>query len=764
VSPIFVSGGDGLDTVIINTYDNNGLFGMECGKGYCAGVSTDGTSRVSWFDIESVELNGGTGDDDITVIASSYGTSLFVDLGTGSDTYTIKASGNGIGMTSFVGPVAFSDDTEAGGRNNLIIDATACTTSNIGAVDIDTITWSDMSIGIHHYGIQSIDVKLGCGGLTNCRSSIQMIGVLDGVIVSVAMGLGNDNQVTLGGGPTGIDALRGSVDVSGAVIPTSCAGHLFIDHSNGQAVTSGSYSNAKILGIGSIPITFSAICDINIRLSDHADTFIINVTHAYQTNINLGAGNDALAIVAVNGPTNITGGAGADFVLFQPSLGYNRIRSPVYIDGDTGIDTVNISYTGIGASSIYIDDTSLLRQDVIHIMATPNDDRIDINQGRVALINKLADNVFETVVVLPSISIVNVYGGYGNDNLTMNGWHQFGRLQLYTNDGMNVLTIYDDDHHGHGLASFDGSSVVINGGTPTANHLYLIATSISSITSFIMTNHSFGGYGTALNTFEYTNINEVTIKMACRSAIECGTTTNIQSLLVSTSVVVHMLNVTVPSKADNVVIIGSSISGTNYVNGAITVHGGISLHDCYGRVIINDKNGDVIANGHLEKTLVTGVTHHNVIYYHVCQLAIHLSSFNDYFTIHDTHIWLTNITSEDGDDTVIINTINGETNVWTNNDNDYIGHHNGSFNQIHANLFLDGGHGSDIYNITLSGSGDSNITVDDSSDPALDRDQLFIYVINHFHFILLLFMFQIVCCGYNRDHQKAMYYYSVPIQ
>jgi hypothetical protein len=118
VSPVFLSFGDGDDFLNITASDSSGVSG-ECWANGCSGFGVDGNGIQWTSELESIQVNGGTGDDIAVVSGVAAGQSLTIDLGGGSDEYTIQAGVGG--FTAFASGATLVDLT-LGGVNRLTVD------------------------------------------------------------------------------------------------------------------------------------------------------------------------------------------------------------------------------------------------------------------------------------------------------------------------------------------------------------------------------------------------------------------------------------------------------------------------------------------------------------------------------------------------------------------------------------------------------------------------------------------------------------------
>jgi hypothetical protein len=109
VSPIVVTGGEGMDELIINTRDDDGSSCI-CDAYSCTGFGIGGAG-IQFAGIEMVTINGGFGDDTFE-ITSTGNTTWSINGGHGDDEYSVVASL--YGFDSITSNIEFNDNATQG--------------------------------------------------------------------------------------------------------------------------------------------------------------------------------------------------------------------------------------------------------------------------------------------------------------------------------------------------------------------------------------------------------------------------------------------------------------------------------------------------------------------------------------------------------------------------------------------------------------------------------------------------------------------------
>jgi Ca2+-binding RTX toxin-like protein len=165
-----------------------------------------------------------------------------------------------------------------------------------------------------------------------------------------------------------LDGIGGALLIEGGADADS----LHLDDTGDTLANAGALTPTGITGLGmSVGISYGTMETLDIALGSGADSFTIDDTHAGETNLATGAGEDLIELLGNSGITTIASGADADRVNIQTisatttvnagdgddtvnvgslaPLGgglMDFIGAPLAINGDAGIDTLNLDDTG----------------------------------------------------------------------------------------------------------------------------------------------------------------------------------------------------------------------------------------------------------------------------------------------------------------------------------------------------------------------------------------------------------------------------------
>jgi aspartate 1-decarboxylase len=484
-SPVFIAAGNGYDVLNINASDPSGTQGT-CIAYQCTGLGTSG-SGIQWSAaLEKVNVIGGTGDDLFTIGGIAPNSFLSIDGGAGNDEYTIAGTINGLASFGSNSAILVNDSSRDG-INTLDIDMSISTLSGSLTLTQSSVSGYGLpSSYINYYGINIINAVQGCAnGLpSGCTAATVIQSSLPNVTVEVDVNNSPANQVFIGVPGTGLDTIRGTVTIDGALKPGACTASVFVVHSGATSVvTSGKLTNSDITGIGSCSVRYNQICTLDIQLGSSADVFDINVTHMYTTYVRTGAGNDDISIGAINGITTVYAESGDDHIALgtQTVPAVNRILQLVTLDGGTGSDTYDLSWSGDGSSAIFVDDSSIHGEDydILNAIGTSAADEILFRIGVMAMMNanpditqttKLAEEIRYTDV----ISEVNVDSEDGDDMLVFDDVvsRQMGVSGGNGSDVFIVGQLYNAPHDSYGVGTVLTTRGYLSHGTTSPLSLF----------------------------------------------------------------------------------------------------------------------------------------------------------------------------------------------------------------------------------------------------------------------------------------------------
>jgi hypothetical protein len=225
----------------------------------------------------------------------------------------------------------------------------------------------------------------------------------------------------------------------------------------------------------------------------------------------------------------------------------------------------------------------------------------------------------------------------------------------------------------------------------------------------------------------YSGMNLIEVDQGCLAPAPASC---ISTLVVSSIPTNVTVTVEVGDNAANQIVLGSTY-GLDKIRGDLVINGADVPGRCAGQLLISHTNSQVISaaisNGYVRGI---GLANRVITYSVVCSLAIQLGDWDNYVAVLSTHSYPTNISTGSGNDVVYIVSTGGPTGIWTNDGNDTL--HMAVESKVNTKLYLDGGLGTDGYNITFAGAGNALIYVnDDSVPPSFDTVLIFVRMPPH---------------------------------
>ncbi|MHC4561200.1 MAG: hypothetical protein ACYS8X_00330 [Planctomycetota bacterium] len=310
-----------------------------------------------------------------------------------------------------------------GGSDTLNVDDTADVAANTGILTSTTLTDLGMAVGITYGTLETVNVDLGEGGdtftIASTHAGITTVDANDGGdtvniqtaagATTVTTGIGNDTvnvgsaAPATGGNVNGINGLLTLVADGGA------NDVLNVDDTGDAAANTGLLTATRLTGLGMAAnnpakgIDYSGFETINILLGSGNDDFTIDATHAGETNLYVGGGNDTVAIETIAGVTNVFGEAGDDLItvnenLTSPSTA-NGLAAVLNLDGQGGSDDYIVNAFGNGDSLINVFDTgsTIDGVDLLTVNGTAGDDQFLVRANFVAVLVDIGDDgTFDT--------------------------------------------------------------------------------------------------------------------------------------------------------------------------------------------------------------------------------------------------------------------------------------------------------------------------------------------------------------------------------
>ena len=486
VGHLDIDGQGGDDTV--NVHDNGD---GTVNTGYL--TSTDitgldmgtavGSAGITYTGLEFVNIDLGSAGDTFTIYSTHAGQTTLdslggadeinvqsisghtlIDGGVATDTITVGSTAptlggdvNGIGALLEV-----TGGTSASDADNLIVDDTGDTSSNVGALTDTTIEGFGMSIGAAHAGSPSDAVHM-----------VTVANAFDGSF-TITLGTATTSAIVFDASADDLrDAIVAALNIGGvdaADIQVSRTLHDleltfligFVGDLAGTAgwgVGSVSVDGTNLIGLADYGtatvaaassstgrIVYAGIEILDIGLGSAADAFHVRSTHSTVSNVTGGPGNDILLVETISGTTDVDGEDGDDTLVINPlegipDAGNGILGFDLSLDGSEGSDlyvvnvwnaetsTLTIHDSGVGVGGIdrltingtSTDDTFLLRAGMVASLSAEvagaftaaekifYDNTIDAG----ITINTLAGS--DTVVFDDNSSLTTVNGGSGND-------------------------------------------------------------------------------------------------------------------------------------------------------------------------------------------------------------------------------------------------------------------------------------------------------------------------------------------------------------
>lgn len=293
-----------------------------------------GGSGAERFDLNVVngtlELDAGGGDDRVGLTLT--GATVTVAAGEGADSLTGTASDSRLILDG------------GGGSDAFVLRAVSGVTEVRGGAGDDRVA---LTTQLH--GVANID-----GGDGN--DTLDLVAT-DGT-TTVHGGAGDDlllaaqtaGTTTLSG-DAGDDRFRFGRTSGATQVSDRLKGQLIVDGGDGQDALvwdDSGYTGARtvtlgadrVTGLAASLLTYRDLAVFDLRLGRGADTLTVNATHAGQTLLDTGAGNDRVTVNGTGGLVGLGTGAGNDTVTVAASAG------ALAVDTGAGNDTVILSGSG----------------------------------------------------------------------------------------------------------------------------------------------------------------------------------------------------------------------------------------------------------------------------------------------------------------------------------------------------------------------------------------------------------------------------------
>ena len=360
-------GGDSApDAVVVNGSDNGeqftiGPIGDLLRIQKTGGVTIDILDAGNLSGDDAITLNAAGGADIVNVLGTRAGTVTTVNTGEGSDTINVGSFAPTTGGTvdGIAGPLTVNGNDPSSGSDVLNIDDTGDVGPNTGTLTANAITGLDMAGGITYGTIETLNINLGSGGdtftIASTHAGTTVLNTNAGNDTVNVRTISGASTVNAGSGDDIVNVGTSAPATGGTLNQISAPLHLRgdgdfdtlnVDDSGDTGSNSGTLGAARIEGLGmSDGVTYLTFEVLDLILGSGADDLLIESSHAGETGVALGDGNDTANV-----------GSRA------PAIGgtLNGIGGLVTLLGGNGFDIVNVDNTGdTGANSGTL-DTDLL--------------------------------------------------------------------------------------------------------------------------------------------------------------------------------------------------------------------------------------------------------------------------------------------------------------------------------------------------------------------------------------------------------------------
>ncbi len=715
----------------------------------------------------ATQIHGGNAGDTFNVETTTG--PLTIDTGTGVNSVTVGDS-----LSAIQGNLSIN----GGGTDLLTLDNTVDTASETGAMTASQITGLGMGTGgVSYSGISQLEIDLGSGNnnftiaQTSAATTLLAGAGNDTVDVQatsnptlVNVGLGT-NAVNVGQPQqnlTGelLSGIHGALSIIGGGTDT-----INLDDTANTAAATGTVTPDAITGFAPASITYSgdvALANLNLSLGDGGNTLNVQGTPISAiTNINTGAGNDAVTIASTGGTTNLNTGAGNDTVNVQGTAGNTTVNTGTGTDmvNVTPLNAIQASLNVIGNSTdtLKLDDSGdgLARNGTITATAITG-----FGMGAAGVAYSGVGNVIVklgsggtslTVANTNAATNTTITGTTGNDSITVQ--NDAGNTSITAGSGTTTMTVLNTGAattltggtvnigdgtvdgilgsvavHSPNLTINDANSTVQKASTLSAGELLNLSpapisyTGVSNLTIDL---------GAAANTFTVNNTGAPTTinggsgadsiivqQDSNATTINTGPASNTVDILATNAVV----TVDSAQSAADTLVLGNTGTMAG-INSAVQINGNGS-----DVVTLNDQTDTISRSVAVNATAVTGLAPAAVDYSNVAQLNVLLGTAADSVAIINTNsATQTQVDGGSGDDNFTVQNDSGTTNLTGAG--------------VHSTLLIagtnaattwttpvsatatitvgDAGSTADILGaVAVNGSGADSLTVNDSTDTA----------------------------------------------
>ncbi len=747
------SAGDGNDTIndtgtggsdqvsIIGTVNADQITISGSGTGFTFAV---GAESVGVNGVEVAEVEGRDAGDTFAInnLTSTLSVSLLLGSG-GVDTVTFNGS---TGAEAFDLSTAVASRTVVVGGTPTVTNVNVYRVLELGAATVDII---DAAAG------DTVTLNAGGGNdVINVRS-------LRAGLPTTVNGGGGTDTINVGSNALGTTTSPstnsgGNLNSIGALLTVNGNGSgdtLNVDDGVDGFGNTGQLTNTAITGLGmGGSITYGTVATLNIGLGSGGDTFLVASTHGGTTNVNANGGNDVVNVRTIAGATSVNGGAGTDTINVGTNApatagNLNLIGALLTVNGNGDGDTLNVDDTGDSSGNTGVLSSTSITQlgmggsitygtvETLNIGLGSGGDTFTLQSTHGGTTNVNANGGGDVVNVRTIAGPTTVNGGAGADTInvgtsapgTSGNVNFIGALLTVNGNGNGDTLNVDDtgDSVGNpGVLSSTSITQLGMGGSITYGTVETLNIGLGSGGDTFTIQSTHAGT-TNLNTnsgADTVHINSASGTLTVDAG--AGTDTiNVNATGTSTIVnlegsggadVVNVRTIGGPTTVNggtgtDTINVGSNASGTisspstnsngnlNLIGALLTVNGTGSGN----RLNVDDTLDSVGNPGQLTNTRITqlGMGGSNT-YGTFATLNIGLGSGGDTFTIQSTHAGTTSLDTNNGGDTVHINSASGTLTVDAGAGTDTI---NVNATGTSTIVNLEGSGGADVVNVRTIG-------------------------------------------------------------
>ena len=364
-----VRGGGDTDSLILSDA-GNAIGGVgELSSNRLSGFGMMGA--IDYLGFETLDLALGLGADTLTAANTHLGLTTIL-AGAGADAVTVQAVA---GLTTIDlgvdndqltvsdassqlrGIAALLTIAGGAGSDRLDLDSTGEALGRVGTLTNTTITGLGMVGAIEYGGLEALQVELGSGDdiftIESTHGRWTRLSTGAGADVVAVESIAGPTTIDLGEGTDLVtvsspDALLTGIASTLSILGRGDIDSLVLDASGGLTPQTGALHSNRLTGLGAIgDIGYQMIESLEVRLGAAGDLFTIESTHASQTTLLGGDGDDTITFRSIAGPTTVDTGAGADAIVVSAvDQTIQSIQHSLTLIGGTGDDALQVDNSG----------------------------------------------------------------------------------------------------------------------------------------------------------------------------------------------------------------------------------------------------------------------------------------------------------------------------------------------------------------------------------------------------------------------------------